>query len=188
MGTVETMTNTADRYRSNAAEFTKRVEAVPEDRWENQSPCADWTARDVVSHVIDTSGMFLGFIDRKLPPAPSVKEDPAAAWAAARDAIQARLDDKTTAQQEFDGMLGHTTFDAACAKFLVPDALIHTWDLARATGLDENLDEREAEEALAGYAALGDMVRTKGVFGPEIKAPPGADAQTRLLTFAGRQP
>ena len=62
------MMNTAERYRANTAEFSKRVEAVPDDRWENQSPCADWTARDVVSHMIDTSGMFLGFIDEKLPP------------------------------------------------------------------------------------------------------------------------
>jgi uncharacterized protein (TIGR03086 family) len=188
MGTVETMTNTADRYRANAAAFTKRVEAVPEDRWENPSPCPDWTARDVVSHVVDTSGMFLGFIDLKLPPAPSVQEDPAGAWASARDAIQAGLDDPKIAQQEFDGMLGHTTFEAAVAKFLVPDALVHTWDLARATGLDETLDEGEAKASLAGYEAMGEMVRTKGVFGPEIDAPPDADAQTRLLTFAGRQP
>ena len=188
MGTVETMANTAERYRANTAEFSKRVEAVPEDRWENPSPCADWTARDVVSHMVDTSGMFLGFIDEKLPPAPSVNEDPAAAWASARDAVQAKLDDPKAAQQEFDGMLGRSTFEAAVAKFLVPDALVHTWDLARATGLDENIDEREAEAALETYKSLGAAVRSKGVFGPELDAPPGADAQERLLTFAGRQP
>jgi uncharacterized protein (TIGR03086 family) len=188
MGTVETMMNTAERYRANTAEFTKRVEAVPDDRWENQSPCAEWSARDVVSHMIDTSGMFLGFIDVKLPHAPSVKEDPLGAWTSARDAVQARLDDRATAQQEFDGMLGRSTFEAAVAKFLVPDALLHTWDLARATGLDENLDEDEAVAALETYKTLGAAVRSKGVFGPEIEAPPGADAQERLLTFAGRQP
>jgi uncharacterized protein (TIGR03086 family) len=138
--------------------------------------------------MIDTSGMFLGFIDEKLPPAPSVKEDPVAAWASARNAVQACLDDPKTAQQEFEGMLGRSTFEAAAAKFLVPDALIHTWDLARATGLDENIDEQEAEAALENYKSLGDNVRNPRVFGPEIEAPPSADAQTRLLTFAGRQP
>jgi uncharacterized protein (TIGR03086 family) len=188
MGTVETMANTAERYRANTAEFSKRVEAVPADRWENQSPCADWTARDVVSHMVDASGMFLGFIDRKLPPAPSVQEDPVAAWASARDAVQACLDDPATAQQEFDGMLGRSTFEAAAARFLVPDALVHTWDLARATGLDENIDEQEAAAALETYKGLGDAVRSPRVFGPEIPAPPNADAQIRLLTFAGRQP
>ena len=54
------MSEIADRYRKRAAGLNERVEAVPADQWGSQSPCEDWTARDVVRHVVDTSAMFLG--------------------------------------------------------------------------------------------------------------------------------
>jgi len=180
------MTQIADRYRTNAAGFTSRVEAVPAGRWENQSPCTEWTARDVVRHVVNTSEMFLGFIDEKLPPAPSVDDNPLAAWTSARDAIQNALDDPALAQKSYDGMWGKATFEQGVGKFLAPDALIHTWDLARATGLDEHLDEEGAQQALDALMPMDDKMRRPGAFGPKLPAPEGVDVQTRLLLFCGR--
>ncbi len=182
------MTEPSDRYRANAAGFDARVVAVPADRWENQSPCEDWTARDVVRHVIDTSGMFLGFVDQKLPPAPSVDEDPVAAWRSARDAIQRALDDPMVAQKEYEGMFGTSTFEQSVHNILACDALVHTWDLARATGLDENLPEKASQEVLEALEPLDDKMRVPGGFGDKIEPPPNADAETRLLCFLGRRP
>lgn len=188
MGTVEPVTSTADRYRANASAFTARVEAVPADAWQNPSPCADWTARDVVRHVVDSSGVFLGLVGETLPPAPPVDDDPVAAWRSARDAIQRALDDPAIAQREYDGAFGRTTFERSVRNFLVPDALLHTWDVARATGLDENLDEQACLDALEMFSKVPDeAMRSPGVFGPKIEPPPGADAQTRLLNFTGRR-
>jgi uncharacterized protein (TIGR03086 family) len=181
------MMQTADRYRSNAEAFDARVRAVPTESWENQSPCEDWKARDVVRHVVDTSGMFLGFIDQKLPPAPSVDEDPLAAWRSARNAIQAALDDPAVAKQEYDGMFGRSSFEQGVQKFLAPDLIVHTWDLARAVGLDENLDEEAVLEILDEWRPMDEAMRAPGGFGPKIESPPSADAQTRLLNFAGRE-
>ena len=187
-GTVDFMTSIADRYRSNAAGFTARVQAVPANAWGNQSPCKEWKARDVVRHVVDTTGMFLGFIDQKLPPAPAVDEDPLGAWTSARDAMQAALDDHAALATEFDGFFGRTTFEEAVTRFLGPDLLVHTWDLARAAKLDENLDLDEVEIVLATYEELPpEAVRSGGVFGDAIPAPEGADPQTRLLAFTGRR-
>jgi uncharacterized protein (TIGR03086 family) len=132
--------------------------------------------------------MFLGFIDQKLPPAPAVDEDPMGAWTSARDAIQAALDDPATAQQEFDGLMGRTTFEDAAGRFLVTDLLVHTWDLARAAKLDENLDLDEVEIVLETFQGLpAEAVRSEQVFGPEIPVTEGADPQTRLLAFTGRR-
>ena len=47
------------RYRRLSEDFTRTVHAVPRDRWNNPSPCEDWTALDVVRHVVETHGMFL---------------------------------------------------------------------------------------------------------------------------------
>ena len=84
--------------------------------------------------------MFLGFIGRSLPDAPSVDDDPVAAWQNARDAVQAALDDPTTAKAEYDGFTGKATLEDGVDQFICTDLVIHGWDLAHATGLDETMD------------------------------------------------
>ena len=39
------MSEIAKRYRNVAAQFTRRVEAVPADVWDNPAPCDGWRAR-----------------------------------------------------------------------------------------------------------------------------------------------
>jgi uncharacterized protein (TIGR03086 family) len=179
----------ADIYRRRAADYTRRVEAVPADRWENPSPCEDWTARDVVRHTVETSGLFLGFIGSSLPAGPSVDDDPVGAWRNARDAIQAALDDPDQATKEYDGFTGKSTFEAGVKQFLSNDLVVHGWDLARATGGDDRMDPndvREAFESLQGFDEK--MMRSPGAFGPAVEPPPDADDQARLLAFLGRRP
>ena len=183
------MSEISERYKRRATGLNARVEAVPDDKWSSQSPCEDWVARDVVRHVVDTSGMFLGYIDRKAD-GPSVDDDPVGAWHAARDAVQAALDDPEVAGTEYTGQFGPSTFEASVDRFLSADALIHTWDLARATGLDERLDPDDVHMMLEAMAAMeaqfGDAMRSSGAFGPKVEVPEGADEQTKLLAFAGR--
>jgi hypothetical protein len=87
------MAETSDRYRRLAADMTETIQHVPDERWGDTSPCPDWTARDVVQHLVDTHGMFMRFVGRSLPAGPSVNDDPLAAWVSARDQMQADLDD-----------------------------------------------------------------------------------------------
>jgi uncharacterized protein (TIGR03086 family) len=65
---------------------------------------------------------------------------------------------------------------------------MHTWDLARATGQDERLDAQTCADLLAGMAAIEDLMRSSGQFGPPVPVPGDADVQTRLLGFIGRDP
>jgi uncharacterized protein (TIGR03083 family) len=108
MGTVDRMAE-ADRYRTLARAMTECIAGVPDDKWSAATPCEGWTARDVVQHLVDTSGMFLGFIDQEAPAGPSVDDDPLGAFSAARDAVQGALDDPATASKEYDGMFGRTS-------------------------------------------------------------------------------
>jgi uncharacterized protein (TIGR03083 family) len=79
--------NIADRYDRLAADFAATIDAVPADRWASPSPCEDWTARDVVAHVVDNHGIFERFVGRELDIMPSADDDPAAAFAAARKVV-----------------------------------------------------------------------------------------------------
>ena len=71
-----------------------------------------------------------------------------------------------------------------------PDVLIHTWDLARAAGLDERLDPDEVHRMLAGIETMppevDEAMRGSGHYGPRVEVAADADEQTRLLAFMGR--
>ncbi len=181
------MTDTADRYRSLAGRFTALVGDVPTEAWDASSPCDGWSARDVVDHVVTSSTGFLGQFDRA-PELP--EEDPEARWAAVRDAMQAALDDPEAASTEYDGAFGRTTLAETVDGFLCPDLLVHTWDIARATGLEqyEPMPAEEVERVHGRFAPLGDAIRRPGVFGAEVPVPEDASPQDRFLGFVGRQP
>jgi len=181
------MTDASDRYDRLAQQLADTIDAVPDDAWDNQSPCEDWNARDVVRHVVDTHAMFLGFIGQQLGDIPSVDDDPAASFAAARGRIKDALDDPTTAKQTYEGFTGTTSFEDSVDRFISFDLNIHRWDLGRAVGRDERLDPSEVTQLRALAEQFGDGLRGPNVCGPALDPPAGADAQTELLAFLGRK-
>lgn len=189
------MSDIARRFEKVAAGFTARVEAVPADGWERPAPCEGWVARDVVRHLVEWlpgPGFLLGTFGVETGAIPSVDADPAAAWIVVRDAVQRALDDPVVATRVEDcGPPGRLSLEAAVDMTCTPDVLIHTWDLARAAGLDEQLDRDEVHRRLAGIEALPPEVdaamRGSGHYGPRVEVADDADEQTRLLAFMGRR-
>ncbi len=177
----------AGRYFRLANAFAARIAAVPSDRWEDPSPCDEWTARGVVRHLVEVQGMFLGLVGRELGPVPPVTDDPAGAWRAASAVMQAELDNPNRAATEFDGFSGRSTLAEAVDRFVCFDLVIHGWDLARATGQDDRLDPDEIAALRASAEEFGEAIRGPGVCGPELTPPAGADEQTKLLAYLGRQ-
>src|SRR6478735_5986380 len=115
------MSEIADRYRRVAAQFTQRVEGVPDGGWERPAPPEGWVARDVVGHL--TTWLPAYFFDTwdlaaSLPP-------------------DAALDDPEVAGRRRDTRMGDQSFEDQIDMICTPDVLAHTWDLARATGQDE---------------------------------------------------
>ena len=72
------------------------------------------------------------------------------------------------------------------SRMVCTDVLVHTWDLARATGQDETLDPEALSVAAEFLASLDDAIRAPGGFGEKITPSAGADDQTRFLNFCGR--
>ena len=181
------MSEVSERYRRLSGLVADKIAAVPDAAWTNQSPCAEWTARDVVRHLGDTQGMFLGFVGRETGGGPSVDEDPLAAWNVARAAVQADLDDPVRAKAEFEGLSGRSTFEEAVGKFLCMDLVVHGWDLAHATGLDERIDPEDVVRVQKQAEEFGEAMRSPRVFGPAVEPPDGADDQAKMLAFLGRR-
>ncbi len=182
------MSETSDRFRLLAGEFGDRARAVPVDGWDRPAPCDGWVARDVVRHMVEwMPGFFGGAI--AVPPGPSVDVDPAGAWQHVADALQAALDDPAVAASEYENRAGRYTVEDGVAIFCIPDVLVHTWDLARATGLDETLDADEVHRAYVGLTSFDEeMLRGSGQFGARVDVPDDADEQTKLLAYSGRHP
>jgi len=182
------MHDIADRYDRVAADFAATIDAVPGDRWAAPSPCEGWTARDVVSHIVDNHRLFEGFVGRSLDDVPPVEADPAAAFAAARRVVSAHLHDPGAAEASFEGQVfGHMTFAEGIDRFLSADLVVHRWDLGRAVGVDVTLPPEEITRLRETADGYGDALRSPGVFGPEVPVPEDADPQARLLAFLGRR-
>jgi uncharacterized protein (TIGR03086 family) len=183
------MSQISERYRNVAGQFSERVHAVPDDAWDNPAPPEGWVARDVVGHLVEwLPAFFFTTWDLEARPGPSVDEDPVAAWDGLNATIQAALDDPEIAQRERETRVGTSTFEQTINMICTGDILVHTWDLARATGLDETLDADEVHAFVASMEPMDEMLRQSGQYGPRVPVPDDADEQTRLLAFLGRQP
>ena len=178
----------AERYRRLAHTLTERIAAVPGDGRDQPSPCEGWTARDLVGHLIDVHGRFLGLVGREPVDHPSVDDDPLAAWSAVRDQVQADLDDPDRAAEEYDGRFGRSSFAAAVDGFVCFDLVVHGWDLARATGQDDTIGRDEVERIGAMVTAMGPTMLENGVIQQPVDPPPDASPQDRLLCALGRRP
>jgi uncharacterized protein (TIGR03086 family) len=127
-------------------------------------------------------------LGRELSPAPSVEDDPLAAFKAARADVEAVLLDPALAGTEHDWFTGRMRMEDTIDQVTSVDMVWHGWDLARATGQDDTIDPVEVENAGRAMGQFDDSVlRQPGVLGPALDPPPDADAQTRLLAFMGRK-
>lgn len=178
----------AGRYRRVAAQFDARVRAMPDDRWDNPSPCDGWVGRDVVAHLVEWIPQVLGKSGIEFA-TPDPLTDPIEAWTALDATLQAALDDPEVAARTFDaGPPGELTVESAISMLVVGDLLIHTWDLARTGGLDETLAADIVSEMLIGMEPLDEMLRGSGHYGPRVSVDDDADDQTKLIAFTGRTP
>jgi uncharacterized protein (TIGR03086 family) len=171
--------------------FGDRLGGV-DGRLDAPTPCADWTVRDLIDHVVEEelwappllAGETVDEIGDRFA-GDHLGDDPVGAWrraaAAARAATTA--DDAVTADVRLPG---GTISGGDYLTELFADHLIHSWDLARATGGDERLPDDLVAACAAWFDANEDTWRAQGVIGPRVEVPADADPQTRLLARFGR--
>ena len=169
--------------------FDATVRRAPHDSWTAQSPCEKWTAADVVAHNVGMNVMVAGFaagIDATSP-AHDVPDDPAAAWEESFDGLLEALDTAGALQTVAATPWGTMPVDKFLG-FAWVDPLIHTWDLAAATGQEPVLEPRLVARATQQLERAGDSLRGERTFGPAVDAPTDADPVARLIALTGRDP
>ncbi|MFC4535355.1 TIGR03086 family metal-binding protein [Sphaerisporangium dianthi] len=189
------MSEIAVRHRVRAAVFAAKVAAVGPDQWSNPSPCEGWTARDVVGHVVGMHAAMLGPVGRSLSRAPSVEEDPLAAFVSACADIESLLADPSVAARPIETPMGRLSAERHVDQVASADMVLHGWDLARATGQDDTIDPAELEAMWPAVQRIPPKMRIPGafgpgivVYGPEVEVPGDAPLQHRVLGLLGRDP
>jgi uncharacterized protein (TIGR03086 family) len=175
----------AARHDVVAGAFSRLVEQTSD--WAAPSPVEGWTALDVVDHLVTWFPGFLAAGGIELPAGPSAAEDPAAAWRHHADAVQALVLER--GEEEFTHpYVGTQPLAHAVDRFYTSDVFMHSWDLARAGGLDPALDEEYAAQMLEGMRPIEQVLRDSGQYGPAVPVPDDAPAVDRLMGFIGRDP
>jgi uncharacterized protein (TIGR03086 family) len=184
------MNSTATSYATADAALTAVLDAVPEQAWTAPSPCAGWTARDVLQHMIDTQRDFLTGRGIDLGPALEATADPtadpAAAWRDHAGRVLATLADDAVVAAGYDGHFGPSTVGATFEQFYVWDMVVHRWDIARTAGLDAGLTAAELDAIESGADSFGGALYMEGVCRPGVEAAEDADREARLLARLGR--
>lgn len=177
----------SERHRLVAARFGALVTQATD--WMAPTPVPEWRAADVVRHLVGWLPAFLAGGGVELPAGPSVDDDPAAAWAAQAASVQALLDDDDRSAVTFTHpQAGTHDLAAAIDRYYTADVFMHTWDLARALGADDELDGSWAAELLAGMEPIEEMLRASGQYGPRMPVADDASPGLRLMAFVGRDP
>jgi uncharacterized protein (TIGR03086 family) len=158
--------------------------------WSAPAPVADWTAREVVRHLIDWPTAFLGHVGVEVPAEPrgaSVDVDPVEAWAAHVARLNQVL--AVSGDQIVGGTpMGEQRLADLLDQIYVGDVFLHTWDLARAANVVAPLDEETCRAMLAGMEPLEEMLRGSGQYGPRVEVAGERSAMDRLMGFIGRDP
>lgn len=180
-----TRAEAAARHAAYAARFADLVAGVR--NWDAPTPVREWAARDVVAHLTGWLPAFLGAGGVHIPAGEPA--DPAGSWARQSAAVQELLDDGARASGRFaHPRLPTLPLADAIDTYYTPDVFMHTWDLARASGADDTLDEATCAAMLAGMEAMTEAIRSSGEFGEQQPVPDDATPQQRLIAFIGRDP
>lgn len=157
------------------------------------SPCAGWSARDVLNHMIGATDMFAACARGEQHPFPDwsampdwVGDDPAASYRRSAAALTGAF----AAQGVLAGKVSMPWGDMPAAfavNLIMADNAAHAWDLARATGLTIEIQAAAADTALTTLqASVSPEFRAAGFYGPEQAAPEDAATLDRVAAFTGR--
>jgi uncharacterized protein (TIGR03086 family) len=163
---------------------------VRSEQFDNPTPCSDYRVRDLFDHMILGASTFAPQLRGESAEPVDVSTLADADRPRVLDDALADLLDATKAP----GALGRTVHlpfgdvpGSVLAAFLTVDGMVHTWDMARATGVPYSPDDELAAQVLGTARQLiATEMRDGDTFGQEVTVAPDADPLTRLVAFTGR--
>ncbi len=171
--------------------LTPLVEGTRADQLGAQTPCSEWKVRDLLNHVIGGGHMFASGLRGESfegdGSADVVGDDHLASFKTSIDGFSAALANTEDLDKPVTLPFG-TLPTVAALQLAAGDLLVHSWDLAQATGqpFDPPVDFVEASYGFFRVAVTDDL-RAAGMFGPPVEVASDAAPLTKLLGHAGRR-
>ena len=183
-----------DLFERSTAWTTSKI-AGAQDQLDATTPCDEWSVRRLIDHLLWGQQMFAsgatgGTISPPSGPPPElVGDDPAGQYAEASKATVHAYSQPGVLEGTVKGSQG----DVPAMQILgiaFTDALVHGWDLAKATGQDETMPPGLAAAALGMVnGRIPDEVRGPDKnFKAAVAVPESASDQDKLLAYLGRNP
>ncbi len=194
--TDQTPQESAVLYRAATTHALRVLNGVRIDQLDDPTPCSEWNVRDLIMHCIGGQQFAGGMLTGKptghdfggigtLEPVPDDVAIMSTEYQRCTAAVLATADD--VAAMERTIVLPIATISGA--EFLFTefmDQLVHSWDLAIATGQDATLDPALAEAAQSLFQIGG--LFGQGGMGETVEVPETATSQDKLLAAVGRNP
>lgn len=189
--------NAAEIHRRATEEFGRRVTAIGEDQWGDPTPCTEWDVRTLVNHLVSeqiwiaplvADGLTVAAVGDRFS-GDLLGGDPKAAWeSAAKEAVMS-----FSAPGALTRTVHLTGRDATGERYaheVFCDLAVHSWDLAKGMGADDEIDPALVEAVWEiGVPMVREWRKLTGdsLFAGEQEVAEGADLQTKLLAHYGRR-
>jgi uncharacterized protein (TIGR03086 family) len=183
-----------DTYVRTVMRTGHRVDAVGPEQLPDPTPCPAWDVEAVLDHVV--AGLISytmiavdGSIDFERLHVADLAVRYQRAYAEAADAALDAWRHPGVLEEPCRHPLGRMRRGDALALHHA-DLLLHSWDLAVATGQDATIDPAAATlalDALRRVTPVTGELRAAGYWGAERPVADAADVAARLLAFSGRE-
>lgn len=182
-----------DKAVATASEVVGNIKP---DQLDAPTPCTEFDVRGLLNHLLFW-GPSLNAAARKDPVPPPADSEAdvdltAGDWAADLAAV---LRDRADAWREPSAWEGTTTLGSpqempaeVIGALVLGETVVHTWDLARATGQAASWDAELLEFVHADLLQTAQMGRDMGIYGPEVPVASDAPLIERIVGLTGRTP
>jgi uncharacterized protein (TIGR03086 family) len=171
------------------------VGGIRPEQLDEPTPCASFTVRGVLAHMIGGAGAFAAAFRGQ--PAPTASErgpsgrlrgepdDVLAAFGPALGDLVAAISAPGALERTIAAPFGEVPGEQL-ARFVVLDGLVHGWDLATATGQPYDPPSSLVDDVTAFARVALDPLRDGDTFAAATEAAPDASAIERLAAYTGR--
>jgi uncharacterized protein (TIGR03086 family) len=162
------------------------VAGITPEQLDRPTPCANFTVRGVLEHMVGGATAFTAAFRGEAPPEADLS-DPLASFGPVIGELLDTIREPGSLEKTIQAPFGEVTGDVF-ARFVVLDGLVHGWDMATATGQAYDPPAALVAEAEAFARQTLDPLRDGDTFADAVEPAPGSTPIERLAAYTGRRP
>ncbi|KAA9147865.1 TIGR03086 family protein [Amycolatopsis acidicola] len=186
--------NLLDAHAEGLREFDEAVHRIRPGQWDAPTPCADWTVRDLLNHLVSEQlwvphllgGQTLAEVGDRYD-GDVLGQDPVAEWESSSKAARAAWTEPGATEREVELSFGRSPATEYGWQMTL-DFAVHAWDLSTALGAGQPITEEIAAELLRVFRPQIERWQGIGIFAPPVPVPAGSPATVELIALTGREP